>query len=73
MWKRILTLVTFLLALAVTLSVLGELITEVKAMETEKTVEIIAIQPAFKKTEVAEAIPAETEVAKTIQEETEVA
>lgn len=73
MWKRILTLVTFLLALAVTLSVLGELITEVKAMETEKTVEIIAIQPAFKKTEVAEAIPAETEVAETIQEETEVA
>lgn len=73
MWKRILTLVTFLLALAVTLSVLGNLITEAKAMETEEIAENAVIQLAFEKAEVAEAIPAETAVAVTIPEETETA
>lgn len=73
MWKRILTLVTFLLALAVSLSVLGYLITEVKAIEIEETVEIITFQPAFEENETAETIPQETDVAEIILEETEAA
>ena len=71
MWKRILTVVTFLLALAATLSMLVSLVTEVKANENKENVEIIVTQPTFEETEVEDVIPEETETFETIPEETE--